>query len=94
MKAMTNEYEVNVCASSADTSSARMYVAATALIVAGLAGATVYPIPMDAKANAAEPACSIADAEARAELKRITPSNAELLKLAKRFPAPQEWYDE
>lgn len=29
-----------------------------------------------------------------AELKRITPPNAELLKLADRFPAPQEWYDE
>ncbi len=34
------------------------------------------------------------DADAKAELKRITPPNAELLKLAERFPAPQEWYDE
>ncbi len=34
------------------------------------------------------------EAEAREELKRITPPNAELLKLADRFPAPQEWYDE
>ena len=34
------------------------------------------------------------EAEALAELKRITPSNEELLKLAERFPAPQEWYDE
>ena len=34
------------------------------------------------------------ETEAREELKRITPPNAELLKLADRFPAPQEWYDE
>jgi hypothetical protein len=33
-------------------------------------------------------------AKANLELKRITPSNAELLKLAERNPAPQEWYDE
>ena len=30
----------------------------------------------------------------QAELKRITPSNAELKKLAKRYPPPQEWWDE
>jgi hypothetical protein len=29
-----------------------------------------------------------------AELNRITPSNAELRKLARRFPAPQEWPEE
>ena len=34
------------------------------------------------------------EAEALAELKRITPSNEELLKLAERYPPPQEWYDE
>jgi hypothetical protein len=34
------------------------------------------------------------EAKAREELKRITPPHAELLKLADRFPAPQEWYDE
>ena len=34
------------------------------------------------------------EATAREELKRTTPSNAELRRLAKRFPAPQEWYDE
>ncbi|MHC4404803.1 MAG: hypothetical protein ACYTG0_34575 [Planctomycetota bacterium] len=34
------------------------------------------------------------EAEAQAELDRITPTNAELLRLAERFPAPQEWYDE
>ena len=34
------------------------------------------------------------EAEARAELKKITPSNAELMRLAERLPAPQEWYDE
>jgi hypothetical protein len=34
------------------------------------------------------------DKAAREELKRITPPNEELLKLADRFPAPQEWYDE
>ena len=28
-----------------------------------------------------------------AELDRITPPNAELLRLAERFPAPQQWYD-
>ncbi len=37
--------------------------------------------------------CEQAD-EAEAELKRITPPNAKLVKLAKRFPAPQKWYDE
>jgi hypothetical protein len=31
---------------------------------------------------------------ARAELAQITPSYNELVLLAKRFPAPQEWYDE
>jgi hypothetical protein len=31
---------------------------------------------------------------AQAELDRITPSNAELLALAERFPPPQAWYDE
>ena len=36
----------------------------------------------------------IEEAVARAELERITPPNAELLELADRFPAPQEWYDE
>ena len=30
----------------------------------------------------------------RAELAKITPTNAELLLLADRFPAPQAWYDE
>ena len=30
----------------------------------------------------------------RDELRQLTPSNSELLKLAERFPAPQEWYDE
>ena len=34
------------------------------------------------------------EAEARAELERITPPNRDLLELADRFPAPQEWYDE
>jgi len=29
-----------------------------------------------------------------AELKRTTPPNAELLKLVKSSPAPQEWYNE
>lgn len=28
------------------------------------------------------------------EIQQITPSNAELLKLADKHPAPQEWYDE
>ena len=31
---------------------------------------------------------------AKAELAQITPKNEDLLKLADRFPAPQEWYDE
>lgn len=31
---------------------------------------------------------------ARAELAKITPPNADLLLMAKRFPAPQAWYDE
>ena len=31
---------------------------------------------------------------ARKELARITPSYNELASLAKRFPPPQEWYDE
>lgn len=30
----------------------------------------------------------------KAELKRMTPSNAELLKLADRFPPPPEWYED
>jgi hypothetical protein len=34
------------------------------------------------------------ETEAAAELKKITPPNSELLKLAERFPAPPEWYDE
>jgi glutathionylspermidine synthase len=34
------------------------------------------------------------EVEAKAELARITPTNADLLKLAEQFPAPQEWYDE
>jgi hypothetical protein len=32
--------------------------------------------------------------DARDEVTEITPSNAELLKLAEQHPAPQEWYDE
>lgn len=32
--------------------------------------------------------------EARQELKKITPPNVELLKLADRHTAPQEWHDE
>jgi len=35
-----------------------------------------------------------ADPALREELDKLTPSNAELLKLAGRFPAPQDWYDE
>jgi len=31
---------------------------------------------------------------AKAELAKITPSNADLLRLAEFFPAPQAWYDE
>ncbi len=34
------------------------------------------------------------EAAAKAELSRTTPRNADLLLLADRFPAPQEWYDE
>jgi hypothetical protein len=34
------------------------------------------------------------DREAQRELARITPPNTELLKLAERFSAPQEWHDE
>ncbi len=37
---------------------------------------------------------SMAPEVVKEELKRITPPNVELLKLADRFPAPQEWYDE
>jgi hypothetical protein len=29
-----------------------------------------------------------------ARLEQMTPSNEELLELANRFPAPQEWYEE
>lgn len=36
----------------------------------------------------------VEELEAGAELERITPPNTELLKLAERNPAPQEWYDE
>jgi hypothetical protein len=32
--------------------------------------------------------------DAREELAKITPRNADLLKIAARFPAPQTWYDE
>lgn len=91
MKAMKSTYEVDTNAPSASTSSARI---CTALIVAGLAGAPAYSIPIAAKANAVESVHSVTGDEARAELKKITPPNAELLKLAMRFPAPQEWYDE
>jgi len=35
-----------------------------------------------------------AEMAAREELARITPSFDELASLAKRFPPPQEWYDE
>lgn len=31
---------------------------------------------------------------AKAELTKITPQNADLLRMADRFPAPQTWYDE
>jgi len=31
---------------------------------------------------------------AKAELAKITPRTADLLKIADRFPAPQTWYDE
>src|SRR3972149_4559754 len=31
---------------------------------------------------------------AKLELTKITPRNADLLRLADRFPAPQTWYDE
>jgi len=31
---------------------------------------------------------------AKDELVRITPRNADLLRIAERFPAPQAWYDE
>ena len=31
---------------------------------------------------------------AKAELTRITPGNADLLRIAERCPAPQAWYDE
>jgi hypothetical protein len=31
---------------------------------------------------------------AKIELTKITPRNADLLRLADRFPAPQTWYDE
>ena len=93
MNAMQNEYKVDVRAPSANTSSARTYVAAVAM-AAGLVGATTYSIPLAAQASTAESSHNVTDAEARAELKRITPPNAELLKLADRFPAPQEWYDE
>ena len=36
----------------------------------------------------------VVGAVAKAKLKRTTPSNAELKKLAKRYPPPQEWWDE
>ena len=28
------------------------------------------------------------------QLRQLTPTNLDLLELAERFPAPQEWYDE
>ncbi len=31
---------------------------------------------------------------AKVELAKITPRNADLLRIADRFPAPQTWYDE
>jgi len=31
---------------------------------------------------------------AKEELARITPLNADLLRMAEQFPIPQEWYDE
>ena len=46
------------------------------------------------EAGGDEKASEREEARAQAELKRITPSNAELLRLAKRSPAPQDWYDE
>ncbi len=35
-----------------------------------------------------------ATAVSDADLEQLTPSNVELLELAERYPAPQEWYDE
>ena len=35
-----------------------------------------------------------ADAEAHARAEKLMPRNEALKKLAKRFPAPQEWWDE
>ena len=35
-----------------------------------------------------------AEAAATEELRAITPTNSDLLEIAARFPAPQEWYDE
>lgn len=34
------------------------------------------------------------EAAAKTDLAAITPPNAELLKLANKYPVPQEWYDE
>lgn len=34
------------------------------------------------------------DSMAEEELRQITPPNSELLELADRFPAPDDWYDE
>ncbi|KKN49374.1 hypothetical protein LCGC14_0643500 [marine sediment metagenome] len=36
----------------------------------------------------------MSDAITREQLRQLTPTNLDLLELAERFPAPQEWYDE
>ena len=54
----------------------------------------MYPEQTVRRDNVVESINDIEESEAQAKLESITPSNAKLLKLAERFPAPQEWYDE
>ena len=68
--------------------------ASPAVSTAADVGTSTYRIQMARRECVANDQEDVEEAVARAELERITPPNAELLKLADRFPAPQEWYDE
>jgi hypothetical protein len=50
--------------------------------------------PEERQQNTSEPISEEeAEKRAREELARITPPNSELLKLAEKYPPPQEWFE-
>lgn len=50
--------------------------------------------PVEVEITTDPPADCTEELAAKLELAKITPRNADLLRLADRFPAPQAWYDE